>query len=152
PHFAVAPWHVGPLLNPNNLAGYLNLAAMCGVGMLLSRRPPAPRWLVAIGVATIVAVDVSAASRCGVFAFPLGLVALAIVLRRQRESRRDPSLPSGRVMALLVGAAVGGGAVLAVLGGTRQTWAELYDKNLLKIRMLLWAKPMVRDHLWFGIG
>src|SRR5262249_31967167 len=32
PTFPALAWHVGPLLNPNNLAGYLNLGALSGLG------------------------------------------------------------------------------------------------------------------------
>jgi tetratricopeptide (TPR) repeat protein len=152
PHFAQSPWHVGPLLNPNNLAGYLNLAAMCGVGLLLSRRPFAPRWLLALGLATVVAVEVTSASRGGFLALPVGLVALAVILGLRRRAHAESGFLAGRGAALLVGAAVAGGAVLAILGGTQSTWEELYDRNLLKIRMLAWAMPLIRDHLWFGIG
>src|SRR5690606_7037353 len=35
PGFDVLPWQTGPLLNPNNLAGYLNLGTFCGLGLLL---------------------------------------------------------------------------------------------------------------------
>jgi hypothetical protein len=31
------------------------------------------------------------------------------------------------------------GRALALLGGTRDLWSELYDKNLSKLEMILWA-------------
>jgi hypothetical protein len=148
------PWHTSPFINPNNLAGYLNLASICGIGVLLSRRPLLPRAVVALGVATIVAVGVISASRGGVLVLPVGLVALAVMLRFGRESNDKASpLPSStRGLLLLVGAAFAAGAVFAALGGTRETWAELYDKNLSKVRMLTWAKPMIWNHFWLGVG
>jgi tetratricopeptide (TPR) repeat protein len=152
PHFAAAAWHVGPLLNPNNLAGYLNLSAMSGVGLLLSRRAPVPRWLVGLGVTLLIAVEVTSASRGGFLALPIGLVALALILRRRGSAVEESATLSGRSMALLLGATVGGGAILAILGGNQSIWEELYDKNLLKVRMLAWARPMLRDHFWLGIG
>src|SRR5580704_245637 len=148
PTFWANAWHIGPLLNPNNLAGCLNLGALSGLGLLLSHRPMIPRWLIGLGVALIVAVDVSSASRGGVFALPLGLVALAVFARR--EKRDQPTSQSASTWLLML--AVGGGGVLAVLGGNSKVWAELYDKNLSKLEMILWVKPLVRDHPFFGIG
>jgi tetratricopeptide (TPR) repeat protein len=148
------PWHTSPFVNPNNLAGYLNLAALCGVGVLLSRRPLLPRAAVALGVATIVAVGVISASRGGFLTLPVGLVALAVMLRFRSDlnEKSSPVRSSARGVLLMVGAALAAGAVLAVLGGTRETWAELYDKNLSKVRMLAWAKPMIANHFWLGVG
>ena len=37
-----APEKLGPLLNPNNLAGYMNVAVFCGFGLIVMRRPPLP--------------------------------------------------------------------------------------------------------------
>jgi tetratricopeptide (TPR) repeat protein len=148
PTFWANAWHIGPLLNPNNLAGYLNLGALAGLGLLLSHRPVAPRWLIALGVALIVAIDVSSASRGGVFALPVGLVALAAFARRKNKD--EPASQSASTWLLLF--AVAGGGVLAMLGGNSKAWAELYDKNLSKLEMVLWVKPMVRDHPFFGVG
>jgi tetratricopeptide (TPR) repeat protein len=76
------------------------------------------------------------------------LFALVQAVRRAREK----DTVGLRAIGLLVGGAVGGGAILAFLGGTRETWGELYDKSLQKIAMLVWAKPMIGDHPWFGVG
>ncbi len=159
PKMAVVAWHVGPLLNPNNLAGYLNLGALCGLGLMLSDRPVIPRWLAGVGVALIVGIEVTSASRGGVVALPVGVVALALFTRRRRggglhhRSDSAPRLPlSSRVSSLMIGAAVAGGAVFAFLGGTAKTWAELYDTDVSKLSMMLWVKPLVREHPFFGIG
>jgi tetratricopeptide (TPR) repeat protein len=150
PHMIAGPWHVSPLLNTNNLAGYLNLGAMCGLGLLIARRPPVPRWIVGLGVATIVGVEVISASRAGFLVFPLG-VAMFAFLQRLPNQEQDENV-SRRAFPWLLGAAVGGGAILAILGGTAATWQELYDKNLEKLAMISWTKPLIRDHPWFGIG
>jgi lipopolysaccharide biosynthesis regulator YciM len=151
PTFSVSPWHVGPLLNPNNLAGYLNLGAICGMGLMLMRRPVVPPWLSGLGVATIIAIELTSGSRAGVVALLLGVVAMAILSREKRERSGAGQLASKRLV-LLLGAAVGGGAILAALGGTGDTWAELYDQNIQKVEMLRWATPMVRDYAWLGVG
>jgi hypothetical protein len=150
PHVGVAPWHMSPLLNPNNLAGYLNLGAMCGLGLLVARRSLFPRWMLALGVATIVGVDLVSASRGGFLVLPLGVGLFAALQRAPKGERADNA--SRKAFPWLLTAAVGGGAILAVLGGTAATWQELYDKNLDKLAIVGWTKPMIRDHLWFGIG
>ncbi len=151
PVFRASSWHIGPLLNPNNLAGYLNLGALCGLGLMLTRRPPIPPWVVGIGVMLLVAVEVTSASRGGLLTLPIGVVALAILSRRPGSSRGQGPRVDVRTAALL-GAAVIGGVSLALLGGTRDLWSELYDKNLSKLEMILWARPMIHDHPWLGIG
>jgi O-antigen ligase/tetratricopeptide (TPR) repeat protein len=151
PHFIPAPWHVGPLLNSNNLSGYLNLAAMCGIGLLLSRQATVPRWLATLGTTVLGAVVILAASRGGVVTLLLGLLMLALLVGFSSKDSGGSRLPK-RTAALLLLAATGGGGLFAALGSTRETWAELYDKNLLKVRMLGWAKPMIADHPWLGIG
>jgi tetratricopeptide (TPR) repeat protein len=151
PQFGTVPWHVGPLLNTNNLAGYLNLAAMSGLALLMSRQTEVPRWLAALGTTVIGATVVIAASRGGVLALLLGLLLLALVVGTGTPSGNETTLPK-RTAALLLALAIGGGALFAVLGSTPETWVELYDKNLLKIRMLGWATPMIREHAWLGIG
>jgi tetratricopeptide (TPR) repeat protein len=148
PTFRAVAWHVGPLLNPNNLAGYLNLGALCGLGLMLAHRPLLPRWLLGLGVALIVGIEVTSASRGGVIALMLGFVALAAFTRRRDD--RTP-LSQSRTLWMLL-AAVAGGALFAILGGTEKAWTELYDKNLQKIEMITWARPLIRDHAWFGVG
>jgi tetratricopeptide (TPR) repeat protein len=151
PHFGTVPWHVGPLLNTNNLAGYLNLAAMSGLALLMSRQTELPRWLAALGTTLVGATVVIAASRGGVLALLLGLLLLAVLVGLGNEDGNETTLPK-RTAALLFALATAGGALFGVLGSTRETWAELYDKNVLKIRMLGWARPMIREHFWLGIG
>jgi hypothetical protein len=149
PGFNALPWHIGPLLNANNLAGYLNLGVLCGLGLLLSHRPLIPRWLVGVGVTLIVGIDVSSGSRGGVLALPIGMVALALLTRQSRGSGANARQ---RASSWLMVFAVAAGGVLAALGDTEKLWAELYDKNLSKVEMILWAKPLLRDYPIFGIG
>ncbi|WP_170319430.1 O-antigen ligase family protein [Polyangium spumosum] len=152
PSAPLPPWHVGPLINPNTLAGYLNLGALAGMGLVLMHEPVAPRWLVAAGVAFLVAVDVTSASRGGVIALILGVLLLVLLLRIRAARRGGSGGGAEPSLRWLLGAALLGGALLASLGGTRDTWFELYDKNLDKLSMVLWALPVLREHPIFGIG
>lgn len=151
PSYAAPAWHVGPLLNPNNLAGYLNLTTLIGVGFLLSRKSRAPRWLLALAVAAVTGVGLSTGSRGGAMVLLIALVSLtASLLLHGRGRDRDATSP--RAGALRLGAVAGGGALLAYLGSTTQTWAQLLDKDLAKLNFAVWAKPLVVEHAWLGIG
>ncbi|MDI3288136.1 O-antigen ligase family protein [Polyangium sp. 15x6] len=152
PSVSLPPWHVGPLINPNTLAGYLNLGALAGMGLVLMHEPVLPRWLVASGVAFLVAVDVTSASRGGVIALILGVLLLALLLRVRAARRGGSAGVTDPSLRFLLGGALVGGAALALLGGTRDTWFELYDKNIDKLQMVLWALPVLREHPIFGIG
>jgi hypothetical protein len=151
PLFAGSVWHIGPLLNPNNLAGYLNLGALAGLGLALTRKPVVAHWLMGVGVMLIVGVEVTSASRGGVLALLIGVAVLAVIMRRQGKSSASASSRS-RPIWIILGAAVVGGAGLAVLGSTGNTWTELYAKDASKLEMLLWTRPLMHDHPFFGIG
>ncbi|MCK6533038.1 MAG: O-antigen ligase family protein [Polyangiaceae bacterium] len=151
PSFPVAAWHVGPLLNPNNLASYLNLTALIGMGLMLSEKPAAPRWLLGLGVATVVGVSVTSASRGGALALATAVVTFGVAVA-VRGARRGRSAALPRALSLGVLAVCVGGGALAYLGGSTRTWVELYDKDLEKLKMLTWARPLVAEHPWLGVG
>jgi tetratricopeptide (TPR) repeat protein len=151
PTFATVPWHVGPLLNTNNLAGYLNLGAMCGLGLIIMPRPPVSHWLIALGVAVLVGVEINSGSRGAIFVLPVGVLVMAVMAYRRGRRLGDKSMflrPVGWLFCL----ALAGGIVLAVLSSTSETWAALTQKNLSKLQLMLWARPMIRDFPCFGIG
>jgi len=144
-------WHIGPLLNANHLAGYLNLGAMCGLGVLLMRKTRVPRWVAGLGVATIIAVTVTSASRGAVVLLPVG-VAIVVVLMRSRSERIRRESVSNRWLNILTIGAVLGGMALAGLGATTRQWDELLSEDLSKLSIMEWAQPLIADHTWLGIG
>jgi tetratricopeptide (TPR) repeat protein len=150
PTFNAARWRVGPLLNPNNLAGYLNVGLLCGMGSMISRRPELPRVALGLGVATLLGVVFLSGSRAGVVASVCGIALLAMaargIHRSSGGSRRDTLL-----LASMIGVAAGAG-VLAWLGSTRDSTNALLDKNIEKIQVLSYVKPLIRDHAFFGVG
>lgn len=151
PSFRQAAWRVGPLLNPNNLAGYLNLGALAGLGLLLEKRPGLPRGLCALGVAVLVGVNVLTSSRGGVLALIVGLAVLssALVFGGKRSAEAEPLDRRTRVMAL---ATLAFGGSLAVLGSRSRTWSELFDENIDKLAMTRWVRPVMGDFPWTGVG
>jgi hypothetical protein len=151
PGFRQVPWHVGPLLNPNNLAGYLNLGALAGIGLLFEDEPLLPRWLNAIGVAVLVGVVVVAASRGGVLTLIVGLILLVVALERSRSRRAESRASTRRSRSMLFATVLFGG-VLALLGSQSKTWAELFDENLGKLAMVSWVRPLLGDFPLTGVG
>jgi len=153
PSVELPAWHVGPLINTNTLAGYLNLGILSGMALVLTRSRDMPRWVIAAGIAFLIGVSVTSASRGGLVALLLGILILALLLRFKtaRNSDDDPSESRSSARWLLGGTLIAG-ALLAGLGGTREMWAELYDKNLNKVEMVLWVKPLLQNHFFFGIG
>lgn len=151
PTFEVARWRVGPLLNPNNLSGYLNLGGFSGLGLVLSRRWAAHRWLFAIGVATLFGVSVLSGSRGGVWLLPVGIVTFGILVFISVfvRGRSVGGLRRSGVPILLC---LGCSAAFAVLGATRITWAELLSTNFEKLRILKLVIPALRDYWLVGVG
>ncbi len=143
PRFGLAP-----LINPNNLAGYLNLTIFAGLGLLLQARSVRRRWALGLGIASLIAVSVLSASRGGSIGLLLGSLLLASIPRRSKskvseKAEHRPLFVYGTVLV---------GAVLAVLSATSRTWNELFAANTSKLTMLTWNGPLVGDFPLTGIG
>ncbi len=151
PLYFSSPWQMGPLLNSNHLAGYLNLGVMCGLGVLLMGKSRFPRWLSGVGVATLFALSVLAASRGAVLFLPFGVLIVVLLMRTRRSQERREVVPN-RWLDILTAAAVALGAAFVALGFTTKHWKALIDEDLSKLSILAWAKPLVRDHPFVGIG
>ncbi|MBK9264771.1 MAG: lipid A core--O-antigen ligase [Polyangiaceae bacterium] len=153
PSVELPPWHVGPLINTNTLAGYLNLGVLSGMSLVLTRSRDMPRWVIAAGIAFLIGVSVTSASRGGLITLLVGILLLAALLGTKISRKSEDDSAESRASARwLLGGTLVAGALLAVLGGTRDTWSELYDKNLGKLEMVLWAKPLLEGHFFLGIG
>ncbi|HMR08402.1 MAG TPA: O-antigen ligase family protein, partial [Polyangiaceae bacterium] len=142
PNFALAP-----LLNTNNLAGYLNLGAFVGVGLFMSRPVERMRWLTAVGVSLVVAVSALGASRGGWASLAIGVVLLAIVLLRFARAR---GAFQWVMLAPLVAIAAGMGLFYSAVSGRVLQMAR--GESLKKLDLISWTKPMIADHPWFGVG
>lgn len=147
PRFDLPPWQTGPLLNANNLAGYLNLGTYCGIGLLSKsdEERRIPRSLVVLGIAATIGVSVITASRGGLLTLVLGLFAFGLLLRKLRPSGRR-----GERLVLLC--ALAGGAALALLGLTSDAVQQLVSRDLGKLQMVRWMGPLIADFPWTGVG
>ncbi len=145
---------VGPFLNPNSLAGYLNLGALAGLGLLQTRRPVISPWIVGTAVVIVVAVAFRSASRGAVLALPLGVLitgALVWVARYGKARSVTRSNPLWPAYAAMLGAIVLG-IGFAALAADDAFWKDLVNTNTDKLRMSSWTKPVIADFPWFGIG
>ena len=148
PTHPVPAGQAGPLLNPNNVAGYLNLGGLVGLGLVLSRRSIASRWLLATGVLCVLAVSLRTASRGGVAALILLLLLFCVGAALIRGSQRvSPRVASYAATGLLVL-----GAAFALLGADAKFWADLLDENTDKLQLPAASVPLIKDHAMFGVG
>jgi hypothetical protein len=141
---------IGPILNPNCLAGYLVLGALCGLGFMLSSASLGPRWLWGIGTAVIAGVTVLSVSRGGVAALLFGIVLFAIFSSRARIARERARRLKWYDWAG-IGTALLAAGVFSVMG-VDASWRELLQKDTDKLKMWSWVVPMIRDFPLFGVG
>jgi hypothetical protein len=163
PLYARAGWRVGPFVNANNLAGYLNLGIIVGLGMVLSSGARY-RGPIALALFLMIAVEVLTGSRGGQVALAFGtlvtgfIAALRVARRGGRKLRLGRysfrvgprAVAIGTVSGLVVLVALGVG--LATLGARPATWAELGERDLTKLQLAGASVPVIRDHPLWGVG
>ncbi|MDQ2642213.1 MAG: O-antigen ligase family protein [Myxococcota bacterium] len=149
PRFGASRWRIGPLLNPNNLAGYLNLAAFSGLGLSISSRFREFRPALVVGVVFSFGVVILTGSRAGVAAVAVG--ALAFLAFDRKRASREPENRSARSW-VAVAIALSGALVLAVLGAQAATWRDLFQGEIGKLHMISRSLKMVLDFPVFGVG
>ncbi len=143
------PWSgLAPLINPNNLSGYLNLATLSGTGLLLSEHRTRWRLALTAGLILMVVVSLLTGSRAGVLCLVggLGLFALFRSTLRAKRSRGAPGrltlFPVVLVLAVL----------LAAVAGSPRVWKELLNTNTDKVELFRAAVAMTADYPLTGTG
>jgi len=123
------------LVNPNNLAGYMNLGVFSALALLGSRRPPIARALLVVAGALALATVISSGSRGGVLALGFGLVAWAFLsaLRRLAGARSPRGTIRQTPFALIV---VLAGVAIAALGASSELERELFGDDVRKLELL----------------
>jgi hypothetical protein len=141
PRFAEQPL---PIMNPNSLAGFLNLAIFSSFALLLRERREGRIHLYAGAAMLCIGLLLVLASRGAVLSLVLGLLLAGwFVVRR---------LERGAPRGLLMGATVFAGLLLFVLGARPETWSELGSTSLFKLRLFSRAWALFRDNPWLGVG
>jgi len=144
----IAEAHIAPILNPNNLAGYLNIAFCMALAASLSREPRMPRAILIAVTAFLAATQVWVASRGGVIAMVLGAVAVVTLTMSERVKRRDPRM----WLTVGCGAATFIGGIFIALGSSRQAQNELFIKDVSKFTLMLDVMKMLPAYGVFGAG
>jgi hypothetical protein len=148
PSSPIAARHIAPLLNPNNLAGYLNVALCIAVAGLVAPQIVVPRVISAAVVLFLGATQLWVASRGGVIAMGLGVVIAAVAAQVGRSE------PQGARVGLTVIAGIGTaiGVVLTILAGSESASDELFAPDVSKIQLIKFALHMLPAVPLFGCG
>jgi tetratricopeptide (TPR) repeat protein len=141
--------HVAPLMNPNNLAGYLNLALCAALSRGLSREPRFPRPLLLAASLILMATQLWVASRGGVATMVLGVLLVLGVTYLGRSTRRRGI---GASLSMGAGVAAACGAALAVLGASEDAANELFDTDSSKLVLFRRVLHMLPSVPFFGCG
>ena len=148
--FEPSRWATSPLLNANNLAGYLNLGVFAGVGLLASSRTERFRWAIALGTALALGESMLCGSRGGALSLVLGLCALALWIPRLGRSATSRSSSRRRLWPVL--AAVAGGLLFAVVGAKPDNWHDLQEESLEKLDLAVQSLELIRAYPLWGTG
>jgi hypothetical protein len=139
-------WSRGPLINPNNLAGYLNLGLFAGLGVWLARRDAAWARLLPIGIGTLALHVLLTRSRGGIGALALGVMIFGYLALsgRHRDWRRLGIAGAAGVLSVLV---------LALVLAGPEIRTEILDPSLGdKATVWIWSLDLMRDFPVFGVG
>jgi tetratricopeptide (TPR) repeat protein len=142
------PGHIAPLLNANNLAGYINVALCLSLAAALSSDPLLPRSIAVAAALVLGSTELWIASRSGVIAMGLGiLLVLAIVgFTRLRDRRAVPKLSFG------AGILAAAGAAMIILGGSEHASGDLFDPDTSKLHWFFRMMRMMPAVPVFGCG
>jgi O-Antigen ligase len=148
PGRGIAERHIAPLLDPNSLAGYLNVAICLSLAALLAPEPSVPRPIAGTVVLLLAGTQVWVASRGGVVCMVLGAVIVVVIARLARTRRAA----AGAMLSLLSGAAAAVGALLVVLAQSDEATNELLDADVSKLQMFRETLRIASSTPWLGCG
>jgi tetratricopeptide (TPR) repeat protein len=139
-------WARGPFVNGNNLSGFLNIGLFAGAGLWLADGGRLPRWLPALGIPVLAMSVVLAASRGGVGALVIGVLAFVALAHGQRDRRRPPVLGGAALLACV-------GVVALLAAGGERVRTQLGDADLLtKFNLWRWTAGLIAEFPAFGVG
>jgi tetratricopeptide (TPR) repeat protein len=148
PATPIADRHLAPLLNPNNLAGYLNAALCLALAEMLAPEPRLPRPIGLVLVLFLGATQLWVASRGGVIATGVGIFVVLVISRLDRGDARGAVAK----LSLLAGLACAIGVTLVVLAGSEDASMELLDADASKVRLVGISMRMLPSVPFFGCG
>jgi hypothetical protein len=152
------PVHAGkgmqlaPLMNPNNLGGFVAAGAPIWLGILQGARDPRDRAIAVIAVVLIALTVLLSLSR-GAIAMLFGCIALsafAAVARSQRAHReRDSQLWSRR---LALGSSLSIAVALGAYLAADRLLVEFKHGGAAKLELIGAALRFAVQHAWLGVG
>jgi len=135
---------VGPLLNPNHLAALVNLGTFAWLGLWIGRtKSKVPRGVILLGVLACALTAIVSASRGGVASLLISGSLLLCFLARRRVPRWALFGP-----ALLFFGGIG----LGFLSLSDDASADLFGKDVNKLKVLVELGPLIADSAWLGVG
>jgi tetratricopeptide (TPR) repeat protein len=141
---------VAPLLNPNNLAGYLVLAFFCGLGLLFRSGASSRAPLLGVGLLLLVIQILLCQSRGGTACLVLGMLLVPLLRPRQGSPSSGPGESGPALQAVLVG----GIALVAVVAAivSRPEGGFGFEASLAKLGVLRRALDLILEHPLWGVG
>jgi tetratricopeptide (TPR) repeat protein len=140
--------HIAPLMNPNNLAGYLNVALCLALAATVAPQPRRPRAIMGAVVLLLGATQVWVASRGGVVTMFLGALVVLAIAGSSRSSRGG----GVRLLTLVAGLGTAVGTVLIVVGSSEEASGELLETNMSKLAMFARVMRMLPSAALLGCG
>jgi tetratricopeptide (TPR) repeat protein len=139
--------HLGPLLNTNHLAAYLNIGLLLAFGAVVDRRDALPRPLAAAIVLLLAPTVVWTLSRGGTATMVLGTLLAGLLMFGARRTRR--SKLAGPAVVLL--AAIAGGAMFS-LAMFEDTVTKFAHNDLSKLSIAKNALELLESSPVVGVG
>jgi hypothetical protein len=143
----IDPRHIAPLLNPNHLAAYLNIAFCVALAAAVAKEPTFPRAFAIGAVLLLAGTQLWVASRGGVLAMG---VATAIVLWLSRARASESRATVVRLVPLLAVAILS--IAMIVFGAAPQAAEELATAEASKLGAIREMGRMVPTYWLFGAG
>jgi tetratricopeptide (TPR) repeat protein len=140
--------HIAPMMNPNNLAGYLNLAICLSLAGLLRSSGPIPKPLLAASTMLLAGAQIWIGSRAGVLTMVLGATIVVAVTFLSKRSGGRPITH----LSWLIGLTIAVGGTLVVLGGSEGAATDLLHGDASKLTMFMRFVPMLPSVAVFGCG
>jgi O-antigen ligase/tetratricopeptide (TPR) repeat protein len=148
PEQQISARHIAPLLNPNTLAAYLNIAFALSLAQAISPRPQLPRYASAAAAFFLVVVQVWVASRGGA----LSMVVAAVVVVVLSRASRSVSTRSFRADIVALGGFTAVALIMILLAATEDAWKELNSTDTSKIHLFENVLATVKRFPIFGMG
>ena len=147
PGESVGERHVAPLMNPNHLAAYVNIALSLVIAGALATDATFPRPILLAIAIVLIAVQIWVASRAGVLLMAIEATLVVMLVRKSRS--RSTTLGSSR---MVIAGVMVAGAALIVLGGSLEVRGELFANDTSKLDLIRQSLKMLRPYGLLGAG